>query len=220
MTSPTKRRQRRGPSMPPAPGYELSHVFGDAHGRRNCPSGRDAFHPRGAQRPVSASSYHRRFQLYLLKRHSSARYSAVTSARGSAARGRTRSSVGRVARGNRTSASRSRIAPFNTRMTRASSAPIELIGDLSRAATKARLAAALAVSPAPRLDHRRLGYLSNAADAANVLYRAVNERYLHGRPILLTTNKPLATLGDVVHDGDLARHISEEDSPSRRAKSA
>ena len=61
--------------------------------------------------------------------------------------------------------------------------------------------------------------------------------------MLLTTNKPLAGLGDVLHDGDLAeaildrlpkrgahfalrgrsyrtRHLSEEDSPPRRAKSA
>ena len=88
-----------------------------------------------------------------------------------------------------------------------------------------------------------LGYLSHATDAANVLYRVVNERYLKHRPMLLTTNKPLAALGDVLHDGDLAeaildrllergahfalrgrsyrtRHRSEEESPPRRAKSA
>ena len=64
-----------------------------------------------------------------------------------------------------------------------------------------------------------------------------------GRPILLTTNKPLAALGDVVHDGDLAeaildrllergvhfalrgrsyrtRHLSEEDAPPKRAKAS
>jgi DNA replication protein DnaC len=58
----------------------------------------------------------------------------------------------------------------------------------------------------------------------------------------LTTNKPLAALGEVLHDGDLAeaildrllergahfalrgrsyrtRHLSEEDTPARRAKS-
>jgi DNA replication protein DnaC len=52
-----------------------------------------------------------------------------------------------------------------------------------------------------------LGYLSHAADAANVLYRVVNERYLVGRPMLLTTNKPLAALGTVLHDGDLAEAI-------------
>jgi hypothetical protein len=52
-----------------------------------------------------------------------------------------------------------------------------------------------------------LGYLSHATDAANVLYRVVNERYLKHRPILLTTNKPVAVLGDVLHDGDLAEAI-------------
>jgi DNA replication protein DnaC len=118
----------------------------------------------------------------------------------------------------------------------------ELIGELSHAATKRRLAAALAPYLHPHvLIIDELGYLSHAADAANVLYRVINERYLQRRPILLTTNKPLAALGDVVHDGDLAeaildrllergvhfalrgrsyrtRHLAEEDSPTRRAK--
>jgi len=118
----------------------------------------------------------------------------------------------------------------------------ELIGELSRAATKARLAAALAPYLHPHvLIIDELGYLSHAADAANVLYRVINDRYLQRRPILLTTNKPLAALGDVVHDGDLAeaildrllergvhfalrgrsyrtRHLTEEQTPPRRAK--
>ena len=86
-----------------------------------------------------------------------------------------------------------------------------------------------------------LGYLSHAADAANVLYRVINERYLQRRPLLLTTNKPLAALGGVVHDGDLAeaildrllergvhfalrgrsyrtKHLPEDEAPPRRAK--
>ncbi len=115
-----------------------------------------------------------------------------------------------------------------------------LIGELSRAATKGRLDAALAPYLHPHvLIIDELGYLSHAADAANVLYRVINERYLQRRPMLLTTNKPLAALGDVVHDGDLAeaildrllergahfalrgrsyrtRHLSEEESPVRR----
>ncbi len=80
-----------------------------------------------------------------------------------------------------------------------------------------------------------------AVDAANVLYRVVNERYLRHRPMLITTNKPLAALGSVLHDGDLAeaildrlpehgahfamrgrsyrtRHLTEEDAPTRRTK--
>jgi len=67
--------------------------------------------------------------------------------------------------------------------------------------------------------------------------------YLQHRPLRLTTNKPLAALGDVLHDGDLAeaildrllergahfalrgrsyrtRHLNEEDQPTRRAKSS
>lgn len=67
--------------------------------------------------------------------------------------------------------------------------------------------------------------------------------YLHRRPMLLTTSKPLSALGDVLHDGDLAeaildcllelgvhfalhgrsyrtRRLSEEDTAPRRAKRA
>jgi DNA replication protein DnaC len=119
-----------------------------------------------------------------------------------------------------------------------------LIGELSRAATKGRLEAALEPFQQPHvLIIDELGYLSHAADAANVLYRVVNDRYLARRPMIFTTNKPLAALGDVLHDGDLAeaildrllergalfalrgrsyrtRHLTEEDSPPRRAKSA
>ena len=119
-----------------------------------------------------------------------------------------------------------------------------LIGELSRAASKGRLETALEPYRQPHvLIIDELGYLSHAADAANVLYRVVNDRYLARRPMLLTTNKPLAALGDVLHDGDLAeaildrllergvnlalrgrsyrtRHLTEEDSPPRRAKSA
>ena len=119
-----------------------------------------------------------------------------------------------------------------------------LIGRLSHAAAKGRLESALEPFLHPHvLVIDELGYLSHATDAANVLYRVVNERYLKHRPMLLTTNKPLAALGDVLHDGDLAeaildrllergahfalrgrsyrtRHLSEEESPPRRAKSA
>lgn len=119
-----------------------------------------------------------------------------------------------------------------------------LIAELSRSATKGRLELALEQYVQPHvLVIDELGYLSHAADAANVLYRVVNERYLRQRPMLLTTNKPLAALGDVLHDGDLAeaivdrllergahfamrgrsyrtRHLNEEDQPGRRAKTA
>jgi len=119
-----------------------------------------------------------------------------------------------------------------------------LIGELSRAAAKGRLETALEPYVHPHvLVIDELGYLSHAADAANVLYRVVNERYLKRRPMLLTTNKPLAALGDVLHDGDLAeaildrllergthfalrgrsyrtRHLTEEETQTRRSKTA
>ena len=119
-----------------------------------------------------------------------------------------------------------------------------LIAELSRAATKGRLERALEPYLQPHvLVIDELGYLSHAPDAANVLYRVINERYLQRRPMLLTTNKPLAALGDVLHDGDLAeaivdrllergvhfamrgrsyrtRHLTEEEPPVRRAKTA
>lgn len=115
-----------------------------------------------------------------------------------------------------------------------------LIATLSRAAAKRRLDAALEPFVHPHvLVIDELGYLTHAADAANVLYRVINERYLQRRSVLLTTNKPLAALGDVMHDGDLAeaildrllergvhfamrgrsyrtRHLPEEDTPTRR----
>jgi DNA replication protein DnaC len=76
-----------------------------------------------------------------------------------------------------------------------------------------------------------------------VLYRVVNDRYLAHRRMLLRTNKPLAALGDVLHDGDLAeaildrlsergahfamrdrsyrtRHLREEERPTPPAKTA
>jgi DNA replication protein DnaC len=84
----------------------------------------------------------------------------------------------------------------------------ELIGDLSRAASEARLPAALEPYVHPHvLVIDELGYLSHAQDAANVLYRVVNDRYLKRRPMIFTTNKPLAALGQVLHDGDLAEAI-------------
>lgn len=119
-----------------------------------------------------------------------------------------------------------------------------LIGALSRAAAKGRLDLALIPFLQPHvLVIDELGYLSHAPDAANVLYRVINERYLQHKPMLLTTNKPLAALGDVLHDGDLAeaildrllergvhyamrgrsyrtRHLTEEENPTRRATTA
>jgi DNA replication protein DnaC len=84
----------------------------------------------------------------------------------------------------------------------------ELIGTLSKAATEGRLDEALEPYVHPHvLVIDELGYQSYAADAANVLYRVVNDRYLKHRPIIVTTNKPLAALGQVLHDADLAEAI-------------
>jgi DNA replication protein DnaC len=52
-----------------------------------------------------------------------------------------------------------------------------------------------------------VGYLTVGSDAANLLFQVVNERYLHRRPMLFTTNKPLAAWGLVLHDPDLAEAI-------------
>jgi len=52
-----------------------------------------------------------------------------------------------------------------------------------------------------------VGYLSHSSDAANVLFHVVNERHLKRRPTVLTTNKPLASWGRVLHDADLAEAI-------------
>jgi len=84
----------------------------------------------------------------------------------------------------------------------------ELIGTLSRAAARARLDDTLEPYLHPHvLVIDELGYQSYAADAANVLYRVVNDRYLRRRSMIFTTNKPLAALGQLLHDGDLAEAI-------------
>ena len=49
--------------------------------------------------------------------------------------------------------------------------------------------------------------MTHRPDAANVLFHVVNERHLRRRPILMTTNKPEAAWGQVLHDSDLAEAI-------------
>ena len=84
----------------------------------------------------------------------------------------------------------------------------ELIGNLSAAAQRSALEEALEQYVHPHvLVIDELGYQSHAADAANVLFRVVSLRHLKHRPIIVTTNKPLAALGQVLHDGDLAEAI-------------
>lgn len=84
----------------------------------------------------------------------------------------------------------------------------ELIGALSHSAREGRLETALEPYVHPHvLVVDELGYQSYAADAANVLFRVVSVRHLKRRSTLVTTNKPLAALGHVLHDADLAEAI-------------
>jgi DNA replication protein DnaC len=84
----------------------------------------------------------------------------------------------------------------------------ELISDLSSAALNGALDTALEPYVHPHvLVIDELGYQSYAPDAANVLFRVVSLRHLKRRPMIVTTNKPLASLGQVLHDGDLAEAI-------------
>ena len=52
-----------------------------------------------------------------------------------------------------------------------------------------------------------MGYLGYGPGAADVLFQVVDQRYLRGKPILFTTNKPLKYWGRVLHDEELARAI-------------
>jgi DNA replication protein DnaC len=93
---------------------------------------------------------------------------------------------------------------FEARFTTAA----HLIEELSNAARTGRLAEALHDYTHPHvLVIDEIGYLSLRDNAANVLFQVVNERYLQRKPILFTTNKPLAAWGHVLHDPDLAEAI-------------
>jgi DNA replication protein DnaC len=93
---------------------------------------------------------------------------------------------------------------FEARFTTAA----ELIERLSNAARTGRLEAALHDYLYPHvLVLDEVGYLSLTDNAANVLFQVVNERYLARKPLLFTTNKPLAAWGHVLHDPDLAEAI-------------
>ena len=52
-----------------------------------------------------------------------------------------------------------------------------------------------------------MGYLGYGPGAADILFQVVDQRYLKGKPILFTTNKPLNQWGRVLHDEELARAI-------------
>lgn len=93
---------------------------------------------------------------------------------------------------------------FDARFTTATA----LIDDLSVATRKGRLRHVLPTYTHPAvLVIDEVGYLSYGPDAANVLFQVVNDRHLHRRPMIFTTNKPLAAWGRVLHDPDLAEAI-------------
>ena len=86
----------------------------------------------------------------------------------------------------------------------------QLIDELSGAAREGRLSEALVPYLQPHvLIIDEVGYLTYSADAANVLFQVVDHRYLHKKPMLLTTNKPLSQWGHVLHDPDLAEAITD-----------
>lgn len=84
----------------------------------------------------------------------------------------------------------------------------EMIETISGAVRRGELAKVLAHYTHPSgLVIDEVGYLTVGGDAANLMFQVVNERYLHRRPMLFTTNKPLAAWGLVLHDPDLAEAI-------------
>jgi len=84
----------------------------------------------------------------------------------------------------------------------------EMIETLSVATRRGELAETLArYTHPPVLVIDEVGYLTVGGDAANLMFQVVNQRYLHRRPMLFTTNKPLAAWGLVLHDPDLAEAI-------------
>jgi DNA replication protein DnaC len=104
-----------------------------------------------------------------------------------------------------------------------------LIDDLSQAFRQNSFRSALLTYIEPHvLIIDEVGYLSYGPDAANVLFHVVNERHLKKRPMIFTTNKPLAAWGSVLHDPDLAEAIIDRilergrfitlDGPSSRTR--
>ncbi len=86
----------------------------------------------------------------------------------------------------------------------------QLIEELSAAARDGRLSEGLLPYVQPHvLVIDEVGYLTYSADAANVLFQVVDHRYLHKKPMLFTTNKPLTQWGRVLHDPDLAEAITD-----------
>jgi DNA replication protein DnaC len=93
---------------------------------------------------------------------------------------------------------------FEARFTAATA----LIDDLSTATAKGRLGQVLPSHTHPHvLVIDEVGNLSYGADAANVLFQVVNDRYLHQRPMIFTTDKPLGAWGRLLHNPNFAEAI-------------
>ncbi len=93
---------------------------------------------------------------------------------------------------------------FDARFTTAA----DLIDHLSGAAREGKRRHLLPTSPhVDVLVIDEVGSLSDGPDAANLLVQVVNDRSLHRRPLLFTTNKPLGAWGRVFHDADLAEAL-------------
>lgn len=83
-----------------------------------------------------------------------------------------------------------------------------LIDELGEASRAGRLRDATAAWVEPHvLIIDEVGYLNHAADAANLLFGVVDQRYLARKPMVFTTNKKLRDWGQVLHDPDLAEVI-------------
>ena len=105
----------------------------------------------------------------------------------------------------------------------------KLIEQLSNAGRLGHLQSSLFTYTHPHvLIVDEVGYLTYGEDAANVLFHVVNDRHLHKRPMIFTTNKPLYAWGKVLHDEDLAAAILDRilergrlihlDGPSMRTR--
>lgn len=93
---------------------------------------------------------------------------------------------------------------FDARFVKAS----DLIDELSAASKQGRLREATAAYIDPDvLVIDEIGYLHHADDAANVLYGVVDQRCLHRKPLVFTTNKDLKAWGRVLHDNELAEAL-------------
>ena len=143
-------------------------------------------------------------------RASASRCSAAPSAPTSSPRASRSSSAGPAARGRRTWRSPSPTARSRTAST-LSSPPRRRSSKISRRRRAGKLRPVLPTYTHPAvLVIDEVGYLGYGPDAANVLFQVVNDRYLHQRPMIFTTNKPLAAWGRVLHDADLQQDSNHQ----------